>query len=121
MATPLQWAVKTFGPIARNRDERALRLLEEAIEFAQAEGVPMDVAQRQLLHTYSKPPGDPVKELSGVALTLDACAENLGYHASALLRQEFKRVQEKPQSYWDTRHATKAAEGRANLSPVEAT
>ncbi len=35
----LQWAIDTFGPVAANRDERAARFVEEAIELAHAEGL----------------------------------------------------------------------------------
>jgi len=118
VTSPLEWAVRTFGPVARNRDERALRLLEEAIEFAQAEGVSLDVVTRQVQATYAKPPGDPRKELRAVAMTLHAAAENRGTTIEDAVAEEFERVLQIPQEEWDRRHGVKAADGRANLSEV---
>ena len=42
----LAWAADVFGPVATDRRERAVRLVEEAIEVAQAEGVPAEVVER---------------------------------------------------------------------------
>lgn len=116
--TPLQWAIETFGNVARNRDERAARLVEEAVELAQAEGVPLAVIERIGRHVYSKPPGDPIAELQGVALTLDACAENLGDTVAAATERELARVRSRSVSEWKQRHDAKVAAGRANLSPA---
>ena len=120
MTTPLKWAIETFGNVAKNRDERAARLVEEAIELAQAEGVPLDVIERIAHHVYSKPPGDPIAELQGVALTLDACAENLGDTVQAATWRELVRVTGRSAATWKERHDVKVADGRANLSPVKA-
>ena len=117
--TPLKWAVETFGNVARNRDERAARLVEEAIELAQAEGVPLAVIERIAAHVYSKPAGDPVAELQGVALTLDACAENAGFTVPFLTACELIRVTGRSAAEWKSRHDAKVADGRANLSPAE--
>src|SRR4051812_11277389 len=54
-ASVLAWAVRSFGPIALNRDERAARMAEEAVEVAQVEGVPLDVMQRITARVYSRP------------------------------------------------------------------
>jgi hypothetical protein len=116
--TALQWAVETFGAVARNRDERAARLVEEAIELAQAEGVGLDVVERIARHVYSKPAGDPVAELQGVALTLDACAENMGDSVAGATARELARVRSRSTAEWKARHDAKVAAGRANLSPV---
>lgn len=116
--TPLKWAVDTFGDVARNRDERAARLVEEAIELAQAEGVPLAVIGRIARHVYSKPAGDPIAELQGVALTLDACAENMGDTVQAATWRELIRVTSRSASEWKARHDAKVADGRANLSPI---
>lgn len=120
MTTPLKWAIETFGNVAKNRDERAARLVEEAIELAQAEGVPLDVIERIARHVFSKPPGDPIAELQGVALTLDACAENLGDSVADATARELTRVKSRSAAEWAARHDAKVAAGRANLSPVKA-
>ena len=117
--TPLQWAIQTFGNVAKNRDERAARLVEEAIELAQAEGVALDVIERIARHVYSKPAGDPVAELQGVALTLDACAENMGDTVQGATARELERVRSRSREEWALRHDAKVAAGRANLSPAQ--
>ena len=116
--TALRWAIETFGDVATNRDERAARLVEEAIEFAQAEGVPRSVVEKILARVYSKPAGDPLAELQGVALTLDSCAENLGDTVEAATARELARVRSLPKSEWTKRHDAKVAAGFANLPPV---
>ncbi len=118
MRTPLQWAIATFGQIARNRDERAARLLEEVIEFAQAENVPKDVALRLVEHVYSKPAGNSRAELAAVCMTLDAVAENVGISIEEEASREFDRVRRVPREEWERRHNAKVNAGRANLSPV---
>jgi hypothetical protein len=115
----LAWAVASFGAVARNRDERAARLAEEAIEVAQAEGVSLEVIQRIAARVYSRPAGEIGREIGGVALTLEALAENLGRSADADCETELARVLAKPADHWRTKHAEKVAAGTADLSPTE--
>ena len=112
----LRWAVNTFGLVARNRDERAARLVEEAVEVAQAEGVAIDVLERIVRRVYSRPAGDVAQEIGGLAMTLDACAENIGIDAQQEAWRELGRVLDLPRDHFVKKHAEKAADGVANLS-----
>ena len=115
----LAWAVENFGFIAKNRDERAVRLAEEAIEVAQAEGVPLDVVMTVAQRVYSRPAGDLRREVGGVAITLDALAENAGLSVSEEADRELARVLSKDKDWWTRKHGEKVRAGTADLSPVE--
>lgn len=76
------WVTRTFGDQRSiHTKERATRLLEEALELAQCEGVSQELAERLLSHVYSRPPGDPFGELGGVQTTTLAYAAAAGYSA----------------------------------------
>jgi NTP pyrophosphatase (non-canonical NTP hydrolase) len=113
----LAWAVRSFGPVAKNRDERAARLVEEAAEIAQVEGVPLEVVCRIAGRVYSRPPGELGQEIGGLGITLLALAENAGIDCHAEVRREFRRVLSKPPAWWKHKHAEKVAAGTADLSP----
>ena len=112
----LAWATENFGPTARNRDERAARLVEEAIEIAQVESVPAEVVARILARVYSRPIGELGREIGGVAITLDALAENAGYSVEAEANRELASVLAKDKAWWTNKHAEKVAAGTADLS-----
>ncbi len=62
-----RWVKETFGhAVYRSPKERALRLLEEAVELAQSSGVYRDQAVKVLEHVYAKPKGNPRDELVDV-------------------------------------------------------
>ncbi len=110
----LQWAVEMFGSIARNRRERALRFLEEAIELAQVEGVEEGIVASVLQRVYSRAPGDLAKEIGQAAMCLEVLAWNAGLNADAEAAREFSRVQTIPKSEWARRHDAKVALGIAS-------
>lgn len=112
----LDWAARTFTEVARNWDERAIRFLEEALELAQVEELPKDLVLRLVERVYDRPPGETVKEVGQVSMTLKLLAENRGLDPEALAQAEFKRCLSVPQEEWDRRHAAKAEQGLANLS-----
>lgn len=114
----LEWASKTFGPIARNPDERAARFIEEAIELIHAEQIPRETLDRIADRVYSRSRGDVYKEIGQAMATLECLAENLGLSADAEAEREFSRVQSIPQDEWIRRHDAKVALQIANLSPV---
>lgn len=117
-ATPLEWVQVTFGPVARNRDERVMRLLEEVMELAQAEGISADKVRALCVRVFTRDRSEPLQELAQVAFTLDALAELLGVNLRAMIGGELHRVRSKPAEYWAQRHQAKADAGLANLSPV---
>lgn len=115
----LAWALENFGPVALNRDERAARLVEEAIEVAQAEGLSLEVLQRIAERVYSRPAGKLAQEIGGLAITLDALAENCGLSVDQSANDELERILALPKDWWTRKHAEKVAAGTANLSAAE--
>ena len=114
----LDWAVETFGPVAGHVDERAARLVEEAIEVAQAVGLPPEVIAKILDRVYSRVPGDLSQEIGGVAITLDAMAECLVVDVGQEAERELQRVLAIPKDHFKKKHADKVAAGTADLTPV---
>jgi NTP pyrophosphatase (non-canonical NTP hydrolase) len=112
----LDWAVDAFGAIAKNRDERAARLIEEAVEIAQAQDVSLEVVQRIVERAFSRPPGDLGQEIGGCAITLMALAENVGLSFDGEILREWERVKSKDKAWWTRKHAEKVEAGTANLS-----
>jgi hypothetical protein len=112
----MQWAVENFGPIARNRDERAARVVEEAIELAQAEGVALDLVLLIAQRVYARPPGSTAQEIGGLLITVDALAENRGIDAQYEAQKELVRITTLPKEHWQKKHAEKVAAGTADLS-----
>lgn len=109
----LEWATREFGSIAKLPDERGLRLLEEAVESAQAMGVSKTQALSVVARCYGRPPGDPVKELGQVGgCLLTACAV-MGCDAQLAWEAEAKRLMSLPTGHFRDRHATKVASGIA--------
>lgn len=117
----LQWAVSTFGSIAADPHERAMRFLEEAVELAHAEGVTAETASKIAARVYSRPAGHTAQEVGQAAMTLECLAANLGISAEAECANEFLRVQSIPKAEWDRRHAAKVALGIANNSSARIT
>lgn len=112
----MQWALEMFGLVAVNRDERAARLVEEAIEIAQVEGVSVDLVRKIAERVYARPPGNLAQEIGGTAITLDALAENAGFNVNEEAQREWARVLSLPADWWYRKHAEKVALGIADMS-----
>ena len=68
-----QWVLSCFGPkLLMGKKERAHRLLEEAIELAQASGLSKDEALLTMDYVYERPPGEVIQEVGGVYTCLSA-------------------------------------------------
>lgn len=91
-----EWVRTRLGGGAMNPRERALRLLEEACELAQAEGVPEDLAAKQVAHVYSRPPGESRQEAGGVAVTLMGWCASTGHRLEDLAVAELERIERRP-------------------------
>jgi Tfp pilus assembly protein PilV len=102
------WLVRVFGVrMLFNKQARALRLVEEAVEYAQAEGVELQLVQDVAQLVYSRPAGDPYQELGGVGVTwLGACAACRA-SADVALDVELTRIESKPAELFRARDATK--------------
>lgn len=112
-----QWVVACWGEQVMNPHERALRVLEEAAELAQAEGVLFALAVRVLDVVFSRPPGQPEQEAGGIGVTLLAWAYCRSLSLDALIAAEIARVLAKPIAHFQTRQAEKASLGISEPPP----
>jgi hypothetical protein len=107
-----RWLESRLGPnAANNPHERAMRMLEEALELAQSIGVDAIEAELLLNHVYAKPPGDIQQELGGASTTLLACADGCGYILSELFHREMSRIESLPPQKFRLRQALNAELG----------
>lgn len=115
----LDWVNRAFGKsLGGNIKERARRLAEEAIEFAQASGVSEIEVRAIARHVFEKPAGDPKQELGGVMVTALAAAEANGINLDCAEVDEINRVLSKPLDFFAARQAAKhAAEARVAEMP----
>lgn len=88
------WSRLVFGD--RHKDItpkiRVLRLLEEVIELAQAEGVTRDEVGIITEQVMAKPPGDRFQELGGVAVCLSGYCATSGLMLDDAFHTEFQRI-----------------------------
>lgn len=106
------WCVAAFGDHdARSIPQRGLRLMEEAIETAQACGCDPAILHRLIDHVYAKPIGELRQELGGLGVTLLGLAEAAGISADEAERAEIARVRAKPLAHFAARNAAKTAAG----------
>lgn len=95
----LGWVEATFGAgPAHDLHERAARIVEEAAELAQCEGVPADLLHEIVDHVYRKPAGKPWQEAGGVGVTLLAYCEARAVSAEQCEREEFARAVAAPKA-----------------------
>lgn len=112
-ADAMALAVKIYGEAAMNRVERAARLLEEACELAQVEGIGLDLSMRIMERVYRRPVGAFHQEVGGVVNCIAVLCENVGLEVATVLHQEQERILAKPLDYWRAKHAAKIAAGTA--------
>lgn len=87
-----RWSNLVFGSIKITPRIRAMRLLEEAYELAQAEGVSELECVIIRDQVYGKPAGEPRKELGGVLTTAFAYADCADFDSSDAFWTEFERI-----------------------------
>jgi hypothetical protein len=106
------WVVRNWGrAYLHSLVERASRVLEEAVELAQACGVTQDLARRIVDRVYSRPAGDPQQEMAGVGTTLMGCAEAMGVELDEVENREIDRVTSLPVEHFRQKYNEKAADG----------
>lgn len=71
---------------------RSMRLLEEALELAQAEDVTRQDAETILAQVYAKPKGYSYNELGGVLVTMAAYAGTQRWDLENVFMLEFTRI-----------------------------
>ncbi len=87
------WCIRTVGEaVARDFKIRAIRVLEEAIELAQAECVDKATVHAWVDHVYSRPVGEVHQEGAGVAVCLAAWGSAHGVDIDTLAEEELNRV-----------------------------
>ena len=90
------WIVTRIGVKYAYRRERAMRLLEEAIELAQAEGITEEMVNRQTRHVFSRPAGEPDQEAAGVGVCFAGWCAATGHSMVSLTLREVERIEAKP-------------------------
>lgn len=106
------WARAAFGDAhVDSIPQRALRLLEEAIELAQAAGVDEQLAAKLVRFVYARPVGDLWQEIGGVGVTLLVLAESAHFGCERAIDKEAARVLSKPIEHFTRRNAAKGAAG----------
>jgi hypothetical protein len=113
------WGLRAFGEENFNSpQERALRLLEEAAELAQSEGIDINLANMVVISVFDRPRGDPMHEAGGVLLTLVAYLRTRGWLPEWVLLLEVRRVLGIPIEQFRQRNKEKI---KAKLTKVKAT
>jgi hypothetical protein len=91
-----EWVRTRIGPEHMNTRERAMRLLEEAVELAQAEGITAELVGKQAAHVFGRRAGEPAQEAAGVAVCLLGWCAATGHTFEALATAELDRIEAKP-------------------------
>lgn len=90
------WVRTRIGNDHMNPRERAMRLLEEASELAQSEGVTLEQARKQIDYVFSRSMGDPIQEAGGVAVCLLGWCASHGVRLNDVAKAEILRIERKP-------------------------
>jgi hypothetical protein len=112
------WAVRCFGEIATDLQERVRRQLEEALELAQAEKLDKQEAHDLIEYVYSRPHGEPKQEVGGILITLLAYCEAKGISAEQCEVVELTRILSKSEEHFRERQNAKAESGVALRSRI---
>lgn len=117
------WCIAAFGAEqSASLPQRGIRLLEEAIETAQAAGSDRDMAHKLVDYVYDRPIGDIAQELGGVQLCALALASAAGLNADTCEANEVLRVLSKPLAQFAARNQAKNDAGfLSSASPVKPT
>lgn len=90
------WVRSRIGDEHMQPKERAMRLLEEACELAQAHGIPQESVVKQIAHVFGRPTGQPSQEAAGVAVCLLGWCEATEQNVLDLAVAEIERIEAKP-------------------------
>lgn len=107
-----RWCQAAFGTThTMSVEQRAIRLLEEAIEAYQAAGGKLGMAYQLVDYVFERPKGELGQELGGVGVTLLALANAAGLSADEEEAREVARVLALDLDVVRKRNATKDAAG----------
>ncbi|NJM13393.1 MAG: hypothetical protein HC889_17345 [Synechococcaceae cyanobacterium SM1_2_3] len=106
------WVTCNFGTaLMVDPVERAARVLEEAVELAQASGVPCDRCHRLVDRSFSRPTGEIQIEAAQVGVAILTFCEMLQVDFNVIVGTEIERIHSFPVDYWRDRQNAKAAVG----------
>lgn len=112
-----QWIMDTYGvECLLSRSERAARVLEEALELAQAEGIDEAFANKILARAYARPTGDPRQEFAGIGVTLLAYATATGMDLDYEVGAEIQRVESLDKEKLRAKHQEKVRVGASTIT-----
>lgn len=104
----VNWCIRCFGlEHTRNREQHAVRLLEEVLEACQSVRVSPEMAHKLIDYVYGRPVGQVYQELGGIGLTLLAFVDACDQSAAACEAQELMRVLKLPVEHFTTRDQDK--------------
>lgn len=106
-----EWIRSRIGNYSMATRERAMRVLEEAVELAQAEGIGQETVIRQVDHVYARPAGEPRQEAAGAAVCLLGWCAAANERLIAIALAEMERIEKKPLDKIRGSLARKAADG----------
>lgn len=107
----MAWAERTYGENARSRRILALRLVEEAVELGQAQGLTAKDFRIVLKRVLGRKPGDTKQEIGGLMVVLYCLAENLGLDVDGCEATEINRVHAAPLDELKAKEAEKFQQG----------
>lgn len=103
-----EWGCRCFGSNhMSNCGIRALRFAEEAMELAQACGVPEEKALEVVRVIYSRPAGTVLQEIGGSMVTLSVLSRTLGYDIEHAFDVEVRRCLTKDPAHFAERNKQK--------------
>lgn len=106
------WTIRVFGKESWfNRQERAIRLLEETFELCQASGIPTINIRILLDRTYRRPIGELTQEVTGVFNCILAFASSQNFDLPLIYEKEVKRLEEGNVLFFREKQALKYADG----------
>ena len=109
----LSWVERVFGGKSARPFERALRVVEEVVELAQAEGIPRERVHQIVDYVYGRPAGEWVSEAGAVGLTLLAYCRSRGVSADLVEVVETQRAFSMSETVLAGRHEQKVMAGIA--------
>jgi hypothetical protein len=110
-ATVKDWITRVFGARTLNLRFRAERVLEEALELAQACGYPKAKIAGLVDKVYANPPGEIGQEVGGVGISVLALCDTAGISADHCESAEIDRVLSKSVDHFKARLERKLADG----------
>lgn len=105
------WVATAFGKRFLVRRNRAERVLEEALELAQASDYPEHLAAALVAKVYARPKGEIHQEIGGLSVCLLSFCQVEGLSADDCEVLEIERVLSKPVDHFRRKLKDKLAAG----------